>query len=72
MNVNIGKVFNSDAMTWGGEKYLVRAQTLPGGKVEREYRLYGECKYFFEIDPATKIVASWRYEGSEKDCAIPN
>jgi hypothetical protein len=72
MKVNVGRVFNSDTMTWGGEKHLVRVKTLPGGKVEREYRFYGECRFFFEVDPATNIVASWRYEGSEEDCAISN
>jgi hypothetical protein len=46
-------------------------KALSTGKEEREYRCMGTCRLFFTIDVLTNVVESWRYEGDDKDCAIP-
>lgn len=51
-------------------KSLVGSNSLPNGNIENKYRDRGTCRYFFEFDPETRIIVSWRFEGSEKDCVI--
>jgi len=51
-------------------KYLLGSRTLQNGNIENEYQDRGTCRYFFEFNPETRIIVGWRYEGSEKDCAI--
>jgi len=67
MNNNIGKVFDATKMT-GGDR-LMDVKILPDGKLERTYR-YGECRFVFQIEPATSVVLGWRFEGNDHDCAI--
>jgi hypothetical protein len=49
---------------------LVSSTVLPNGNIENQYKQRGTCSYFFEIDPKTRIIVGWRFEGSERDCAI--
>ena len=49
---------------------LVSSTHLPNGNIENQYRYQGACRYFYEIDPKTRIIVGWRYEGSERDCRI--
>jgi hypothetical protein len=72
MQSNVGKKFAGNNLKWMRAASLVKSLSLPDGKVELEYSLYGECRYFFEIDSSTNIIENWRYEGSDKDCAIAN
>lgn len=72
MNATIAKPFNSNRMTWGGEKYHLSTRVLPNGNVERGYQYRGTCKYFFELDSITNVVVNWRYEGLRQDCEVPN
>lgn len=51
-------------------KYLLGSRDLPNGNIENKYMDRGACRYFFEYDPATRIIVDWRFEGSEKDCVI--
>jgi hypothetical protein len=42
---------------------------LPNGNWELENDLYqGACRIFYEYNPVTRIVVSWRYEGSDENC----
>lgn len=48
----------------------VGVRTLLNGNLEEGYRLNRTCRYYFEIDKATRKIVSWRYEGSEQDCIV--
>lgn len=52
------------------DKYLLGSRILPNGNIENEYQDRGSCHYFFEFDPKTRIIIGWRFEGSERDCAV--
>jgi len=69
MEYNVGKNIGLPQKWMGIDRY-VGSKTLQNGNVENEYKLLGACRYFFEINPASKIIVSWRFEGGKKDCAI--
>jgi hypothetical protein len=70
MSHNIGKDID-DPLTEGVNPHVfVGSKILPNGNIENEYRLYGSCRYFFEVDARTRKIVSWRFEGSEHDCII--
>lgn len=71
MQSNIGKKEDSSA------SYLSRypedvlgSSGLTNGNIETEFFQSRKCRVFFEIDPKTRIIVGWRFEGSEKDCEI--
>lgn len=56
---------------WG--QYLIQTIVLPNGNLEDKYdgrfwKNSGSCWVYYEYDPKTKIITSWRYEGSDADC----
>jgi hypothetical protein len=49
----------------------IEVRTLPNGNIEEGYPLFRACRYYFEIDKATRKIVNWRFEGPENDCVIP-
>jgi hypothetical protein len=49
---------------------VIGKTALPNGNTEVKYRGRGTCITYFEVDSKTNIIVGWRFEGSEKDCAI--
>ncbi len=49
---------------------LIASKTLGNGNVENEYRWYGDCRYFYEFNPGTRVIVSWRFEGSQSECRL--
>ena len=49
---------------------LLSSTVLSNGNVENKYLWYGACRYFFEINPNTRRIVGWHFEGSEHDCRI--
>ena len=41
---------------------------LPSGNMEEEWVWGSKCRKFFEYDPKTNIIVSWRFEGSTTEC----
>ena len=67
----VGKSLDASSLY---ERRKIGSRTLPSGNIETEY-LHGKgrrgiCRVFYEIDPKTRIIVGWRYEGDEKACAI--
>lgn len=51
---------------------IVGSRDLPNGNKEIEFlRSASECRVFFEVDPHTRKIVGWRYEGSDETCSIP-
>ena len=50
---------------------LLSAKDLPNGNLEEEFPdgRRERCRVFFEIDKVARKIVSWRYEGTEDDCA---
>lgn len=71
MELNIGKDYERHDGQGMAAQNFVQSKTLPDGNVEREYKYRRSCKLFFTVNPVTRIVLNWRYEGSDSDCAIP-
>jgi hypothetical protein len=71
MGKNVGKNIDDPNLRWRRPDRFIEQRTLPNGNVEETYQLRGSCRYFFEIDPNSKKVVSWRSEGSKNDCEIP-
>lgn len=55
---------------WVRSKYFQGSQKLPNGNIENKYRYTRTCRYFFEYDPETMEIVSWRFEGEKDDCII--
>lgn len=49
---------------------IVGRRVLPNENIEVEFRTTSgpRCRVFYEIDPETRIIINWRFEGSEQDC----
>jgi hypothetical protein len=73
MQVDVGKPSNDPYIYRNRyQERLVTSRTLANGNLEEELRAgRRECRVFFEVDPKIERVVSWRYQGSDKDCAIP-
>ena len=69
MSSALGKRITSPH-TWAREERHVSVRTLDSGNVEHGYLFRRSCRYFFEVDQHTEVIVRWRFEGSEKDCAI--
>jgi hypothetical protein len=51
-------------------EWVIGSRLLPNGNIETEYARREACRVFFEINPKTRIIVGWRFEGSERDCEI--
>jgi hypothetical protein len=49
---------------------LIDRKTLSNGNIEEAYRFRGACRYFYEVNPTTRMIEDWRFEGDERDCII--
>lgn len=70
MRGNVGKKIDGPSTLWVKPDRYVGTRQLSNGNTEKEYKLRGTCRYFFEFNPETRVIVGWRFEGSEKDCAI--
>jgi hypothetical protein len=70
MEGNIGKRIDDPSAMWVMPQHLLGTSNLANGDVEYVYRFQGSCRYFFEVDPKSNVMVKWRYEGSDRDCAI--
>ncbi|MEE9494858.1 MAG: hypothetical protein V3W04_16000 [Gammaproteobacteria bacterium] len=71
MSSQIGKSVDApNSYTGAYRKYRVSETRLENGNIEEEYKRGKRCRHFFEIDNKSSIIVGWRFEGSEKDCAI--
>ena len=41
---------------------------LPNGNLEYGFRARGTCRVYYEVDPKTRIIVNWRWEGLQKHC----
>lgn len=66
---NVGTTIDKPAL---GEstnpRGLLESKRLPNGNIENKYKRRGTCRVFYEFDPDTRIIVSWRFEGKTSDC----
>ena len=75
MGAQVGKrIDDPDAYPVFYRLRQVNSKGLPNGNQQQEYAAgrKGECRLFFEVEPLTRRIVRWSYEGSERDCVIPN
>jgi hypothetical protein len=71
MNDKIGRSIDSPPELTGiNPQQLLSSSILTNGNMENGYEFRGTCRYFFEINPQTRKIVSWRFEGAERDCSI--
>lgn len=67
----IGKsIDGAPSYSWRNEKGLIDSKILANGNIENKYKYRGTCVYYFEIDPKTRKIVSFRFEGKETDCEV--
>ncbi|MFN2646330.1 MAG: hypothetical protein ABR570_15180 [Burkholderiales bacterium] len=51
----------------------VKAKSLANGNQQQEYAAgrSGRCRLFFEVEPLSRRIVRWSFEGSERECVIP-
>lgn len=65
---------NPELLAGGYPKKKVGSRNLPNGNIETEYRMknpWGVCRIYYEVNPATRIIVGWRYDGTTKACSNP-
>jgi len=75
MNRQVGKgIDDADAYPVFYRLRQLNAKPLPNGNERQEYAAgrKGDCRLFFEVEPLTRRIVRWSYEGSERECVIPN
>ena len=59
---------------WTSPKDLTRVVRLPNGNDEYHYKSYyrghSTCRAIYEVDPTTRIIVGFRWEGTEGECGI--
>jgi len=60
---------------WTNPKELIKVVRLPNGHDEYYYVSYwrggqSTCRAIYEVNPETRIIVGFRWEGTEKDCGI--
>ena len=58
--------------SWRVRPDLVFKAPLPNGHIEYHYEfenIRGLCRFALEVDPATRKILGWRYDGEDKDKA---
>jgi len=48
---------------------LISTREMPSGIAEMTFGNRGTCRVTYQVD-GSKTIVGWRYEGSERDCAI--
>jgi hypothetical protein len=73
MQIQVGRdIANPNLMRNRYPERRVSTKVLQNGNTEEEF-LDGiglKCRVFFEIDNKTAKVVAWRYEGTQRYCAI--
>ena len=71
MNAQVGMCVDSpQSFTARYREWRVSTRSLKNGHREETYRCCLNCTVFFEIDPKTRKIETWRFEGDERDCII--
>ena len=73
LQLSVGRSLSNPYLYTNRNRNLyVATKPLPNGNVEEEFKggRGPTCRVFFEIDNKAEKVVSWRYEGSDEDCAI--
>ena len=69
----IGKSIDDvPSYSWHVRSKLVFKTPLPNGNIEYHYvfeNIRGLCRYAFTVDPATRKIVDWRYDGEDQDQA---
>lgn len=75
MNHQVGKsIDDADAYPVYYRLKQGTVKSLPNGNQNYEYAAGrdGDCKVFFEVEPITRRIVGWSFQGYERDCVIPN
>ena len=73
MGAQVGKrIDDADAYPVFYRLREVNAKPLPNGNIQEEYAAgrKGECRLFFEVEPLTRRIIAWSFDGSERNCVI--
>ena len=69
----IGKsIDDATSHSWRVRSELIFTKPLPDGNIEYHYvfeNIRGLCRYVLAVDPTTRRVVGWRYDGEDKDKA---
>jgi hypothetical protein len=69
----IGKSIDDvPSYSWHVRPELVYTTPLPNGNIEYHYvfeNIRGLCRYVFAVEPTTRKIVGWRYDGEDKDKA---
>ena len=71
----VGRSIDDPSLLVGNyPKKEVGSRTLPNGNIEMEFDMEnpgGQCRIFYEVDPQSRIIVAWRFEGGDEACAVP-
>lgn len=71
MGSNVGKHVDNPLILWNRyADWRAGIRILENGNAEHEFRWRTYCPVFFEVDPNTRLIVGWRFEGRETDCQI--
>lgn len=66
-NSKVGRNFDKEDRGTSIQKYA-DSRALPNGNIEYGYKWRRTCYVYYEVDPETRIIVDWRWEGSQGYC----
>ena len=73
LQAEVGKsIDDAPSYPWRVRPDLVFTKPLSNGHIEYHYvyeNIRGLCRYLFEVDPTTRRIVNWKYDGQDKDKA---
>lgn len=71
----VGKSIDDPSLLVGNyPKREVGSRTLSNGNLEKGFDMenpWGHCRIYYEVNPQSRIIIAWRFEGSDEACAVP-
>ena len=58
--------------SWQVRPKLVSTEPIPDGNIEYHYEFEnyrGWCRYILQVNPTTRKIVGWRYDGEDEDKA---
>lgn len=66
-NSKIGRNFDKENYGTRIQEYA-DSRFLPNGNVEYGFKWKAKCRVYYEVNPETRIIVNWRWEGSQRYC----
>lgn len=51
-------------------KHYIAGRILPNGNIEYGFKHSRTCRIYYQVDPETRVIVGWRWEGLREHCVV--